>query len=219
MVKFFQFNILAIVLPSLRISPLLILVKAIIILYAAALSFNVVYIQSIGSGIGTNSELLFSSSGLIELAALQPVLAQPVSSKSKEECSTTAKPWRLTKLQQSQFALSEDLKAILVGLLMGDLFMQKRTVNSNPILYFEQGLVHKDYLFHLYELFSSYCRSAPKIDNRLPDKRTGNVYTRVRFNTYSLPCFQELYNLFYPSGKKIVPLNIGELLTPMGLAY
>jgi len=87
------------------------------------------------------------------------VLAQPVSSKSKEECSTTAKPWRLTKLQQSQFALSEDLKAILVGLLMGDLFMQKRTVNSNPILYFEQGLVHKDYLFHLYELFSSYCRS------------------------------------------------------------
>jgi len=60
---------------------------------------------------------------------------------------------------------------------------------------------------------------APKIDNRLPDKRTGNVYTRVRFNTYSLPCFQELYNLFYPSGKKIVPLNIGELLTPMGLAY
>jgi len=62
MVKFFQFNILAIVLPSLRISPLLILVKAIIILYAAALSFNVVYIQSIGSGIGTNSELLFSSS-------------------------------------------------------------------------------------------------------------------------------------------------------------
>jgi hypothetical protein len=112
MVKFFQFNILAIVLPSLRISPLLILVKAIIILYAAALSFNVVYIQSIGSGIGTNSELLFSSSGLIELAALQPVLAQPVSSKSKEECSTTVSLSKPSSFQEP-FRREGSLKAIL----------------------------------------------------------------------------------------------------------
>ena len=101
---------------------------------------------------------------------------------------------------------------------MGDLCMQK-TVNSNPVLYFEQGLVHKDYLFHLYELFSSYCRSAPKITNRLPDKRTGNIYTRVTFNTYSLPCFNELYNLFYFEGKKLIPSNLADLLTPLGLAY
>jgi LAGLIDADG DNA endonuclease family protein len=175
---------LAIALPSLRISPRTyslcsILVRAITLLYAAAFIWNVVYIQSIGSGTGGSSLLVLSSSGLV------------VSSKSKEECSINknepkleVKPWRLTKLEQSQFVLSEDLKGILVGLLLGDLNVQKMTLNSNPILKFEQGLVHKDYLFHLYELFSSYCRSAPKITNRPPDKRTGNIYSRVTFNTY-----------------------------------
>jgi LAGLIDADG DNA endonuclease family len=37
--------------------------------------------------------------------------------------------------------------------------------------------------------------------------------------TYSLPCFNELFDLFYLDGKKIVPSNIAELLTPLGLAY
>jgi hypothetical protein len=41
----------------------------------------------------------------------------------------------------------------------------------------------------------------------------------VTFNTYSLPCFNELYNLFYFEGKKIIPSNLADLLTPMGLAY
>jgi NADH-ubiquinone oxidoreductase chain 2 len=54
---FFQ-NIIAIALPSLRISPLLLIrIATIALLYAAALSFNVVYIQSIGSGIGIFSGL------------------------------------------------------------------------------------------------------------------------------------------------------------------
>jgi hypothetical protein len=34
----------------------------------------------------------------------------------------------------------------------------------------------------------------------------------------SLPCLNELNQLFYPEGKKVVPLNIGDLLTPAGLA-
>src|SRR5439155_3813529 len=38
-------------------------------------------------------------------------------------------------------------------------------------------------------------------------------------HTYALPCFLELYNLFYHGGVKVVPLNIGDLLTPLGLAY
>lgn len=41
----------------------------------------------------------------------------------------------------------------------------------------------------------------------------------VSFNSISLPCFTELHELFYLSGVKIVPQNIGELLTPLGLCY
>ena len=38
-------------------------------------------------------------------------------------------------------------------------------------------------------------------------------------NTYSLPCFNELYELFYVNGKKIIPANIADLITPLSLAY
>jgi hypothetical protein len=32
-----------------------------------------------------------------------------------------------------------------------------------------------------------YFSSGPKTSNRLPDKRTGKIYSRVTFYTYSLP--------------------------------
>lgn len=51
------------------------------------------------------------------------------------------------------------------------------------------------------------------------NKRTNKVYTSIDFHTYSLPCFNYYYDLFYVNGVKIIPLNISELLTPAGLAY
>jgi hypothetical protein len=44
-------------------------------------------------------------------------------------------------------------------------------------------------------------------------------HSRVRFHTYSLPCFNELRDLFYVENKKVIPSNIGDLLTLEGLCY
>jgi len=55
-------NILAIALPSLRISPLLLIrIATIVLLYAVAISIFVIYIQSIGSGIGIFSGLFHAT--------------------------------------------------------------------------------------------------------------------------------------------------------------
>jgi hypothetical protein len=115
--------------------------------------------------------------------------------------------------------IPSELKSILIGLLLGDLYCQKSTPNSNCRLRFEQGIVHKDYLNHLYNLFSNFCSSEPKINQRLPDKRTGKIYSNIYFNTMTLPIFNEFHELFYPDGIKIVPKNIENLLTVPGLAY
>jgi hypothetical protein len=96
---------------------------------------------------------------------------------------------RLTNLEKQQFSLPDELKQILVGLLLGDLHAQKQSVNTR--LVFTQGLIHQEYLMHLYEIFSNYCPSAPKITNPAPDKRTGIVYKTICFNTYS----NSLYDL------------------------
>lgn len=39
------------------------------------------------------------------------------------------------------------------------------------------------------------------------------------FNTLTLPCFNYFNDIFYKNKLKIVPLNIYELLTPIGLAF
>lgn len=56
--------------------------------------------------------------------------------------------------------------------------------------------------------------------NSFLDKRSNLIYSSVSFATLTLPCFTYYRNLFYDSiNKKIVPLNIKQLLTPRGLAY
>jgi hypothetical protein len=141
----------------------------------------------------------------------------------------------LTRAERLQFSLSAQLKDILVGLILGDLFMQKRSKLSLSVpprgtpsprvprgdrvrCCFGKGLVHKEYLLHLYELFKTYGSQVPQIFHVF-DKRTGKEYGKIRFSTYALPCFNELYELFYPKGIKKVPSNIGDLLTPLGLCY
>jgi len=111
------------------------------------------------------------------------------------------------------------LRQILVGLLLGDLYAQKPKGGVNVLLRFTQGIIHMDYLLHLYDLFKTLSTQAPKINQMKAHKVTGKSYSSIRFNSYSLPCFNELYELFYVDGKKVVPANIGELLTPLSLAY
>ena len=129
------------------------------------------------------------------------------------------KKTNLTKAERLQFSLPQNLQDILVGLIMGDLCIRKSKTCVNVKLQFCQGLLHKEYLMHLYDLFKNYCGTAPIVNNPSPDKRTGKIYQTIRFSTFSLPCFDNLLNLFYLEGKKLIPGNIGDLLTPLGLAY
>jgi len=125
----------------------------------------------------------------------------------------------LTKAERAEFSPTADQKEILVGLSLGDLFIQKTKSAVNPTLCFSQGGVHKEYLYHLYEKFKEFCLAEPKTLNPKPDKRTGKVYPQIRFHTCALPCFNELYKLFYENGKKIIPSNIKELITVLTLCY
>jgi hypothetical protein len=129
------------------------------------------------------------------------------------------KPRRLSKQEQEAFLLSDEEEQIIVGLLLGDLNIRKLGRGHNPHMRFDQSTIHNDYLWHLYERFSEFCLTAPKTIVRPPDKKTGKIYSSIRFSTRALPCFNKLYDLFYPNGTKLVPAIIGDLLTPLGLAY
>ncbi len=122
------------------------------------------------------------------------------------------------KSPNPQPALSPIQHEILVGGLLGDLSIYRAKPTHNARLYVQQGAVHKEYLNHLYSVFQNLCSSEPKWSLSL-DKRSNTTYETLRFNSRSLPCFNHYREAFYPEGIKVVPANIGELLTARGLAY
>lgn len=107
---------------------------------------------------------------------------------------------------------------VLVGLILGDLFIQRRKPTHNSYLMFKQSAHNKEYMFHLYEIFKEFCLMKPKVIS-FNDKRNDQTYSSVVFNTRSLSCFNSYRELFYPIGIKDIPENIGNLLTPISLAY
>jgi hypothetical protein len=124
---------------------------------------------------------------------------------------------RLSNSQRSFFTITSDLHNIIIGGILGDLHINRE--GNNARLMFKQGLDHKEYVYHLFDLFSSYSNMKEPRHYEFLDKRNNKVNTSVDFHTYSLPCFNVYYDLFYVDGVKIIPKNIGELLAPSGLAY
>ena len=80
---------------------------------------------------------------------------------------------------------------VLIGTLLGDSSLQTFTNGNTWRARFLQGDLHKDYLFHLYEIFKDYVKTPPK----LSDDGLGNK--RWSFNTCVIPELKTLADLFY----------------------
>lgn len=144
---------------------------------------------------------------------------KPKKPKKPNNPNDPKKPRQRTN-RNSELTLTDYQKQAAIGLVLGDVSLEKATPNSNIRLRFDQSLaLHALYIFFLYDLFKIFTLSPPKPTNRQPDKRTGKVYNSLIFKTRMLPCFNYLWDLFYLNRVKIVPLNIGELLTVVGLAF
>src|SRR4051812_35522710 len=107
------------------------------------------------------------------------------------------------------------LHEIIVGSMLGDLTAERPNSNRNTRLIFKQSAAHKDYIDHLFSLFTLYCGSKPiglsRFDSRPNRMKT---YKSIKFQTFSLPSFNIYKELFYNAdGVKIVPSNIKDLLT------
>lgn len=126
---------------------------------------------------------------------------------------------RLTNVERNSFNVPQHLHEVIIGSCLGDLIAVRKTIAHNTYFQFKQGLVNKDYIYHLFDLFLSFTNMEIPKDLEYLDKRSNKTYTSINFHTYRLPCFNYYYDLFYVDGIKRIPLNIGELLTPVSLAY
>lgn len=118
--------------------------------------------------------------------------------------------------------LPQELINVLIGQMLGDLHAERKTSRNNTRLQINQTTKHTAYIQHLYNLLEQYVGSVPKMytySGGLPHM-VGKKYTILKFCTLSLPCFNMFRELFYnDDGVKILPPNLGDLLTASGVAY
>jgi LAGLIDADG DNA endonuclease family/NADH-Ubiquinone oxidoreductase (complex I), chain 5 N-terminus len=116
-----------------------------------------------------------------------------------------------------------DIISMIIGSTLGDTHLEKRKNGIGTRIIFEQSSNNVEYLmwFHNYLASRGYCSNIkPKLQIRIRQK--GKVYYQYRINSYTFSSFNWIHGMFYKliDNKyiKIVPLNIGEYLTPLALA-
>jgi hypothetical protein len=110
---------------------------------------------------------------------------------------------------------------VLVGLLLGDGCLATRKDRSAYYLRIEQSSSHEEYVHHLYSIFQEWTLNPPKYRQGVykHGRYTGRIYEKWGFTTFSHDAFSVYGQQFYVDGKKKVPRQIEEWLTPCGLAY
>lgn len=147
-----------------------------------------------------------------------PFLRSTVSNAGKKG-SKYSKP-RAVSAEKQSMQLTDEQKEILVGTLLGDAYLERAKPTHNARVQFLQTFPgHAEYLTILYVKFMNLAISPPKVVIRKADKRTGNVYCEMVWKSPTYPCLNMFHDMFYVNGKKVVPANIGDLLTARALAY
>lgn len=116
-----------------------------------------------------------------------------------------------------EYILNLEQKEALIGIILGDGFLDRAKPNHNTRLRVEQSYPEKEkYLRSLYELLESMTTMSPTILTR-KDKRSDTTTQSLYFRTLAMPCLNYYYDSFYKERVKIVPRNLGPLLTARGL--
>lgn len=115
-------------------------------------------------------------------------------------------------------AMNKKQKEILIGMILGDCFLQK-TGSKNARIRLEHSLKQKDYLLWKASFFPKFFQGKPTLISRF-NKRFGKSYNYVRFQSLSSSEIGKFRNHFYDqNGRKIIPSDIRDLLkSPLSLA-
>lgn len=116
------------------------------------------------------------------------------------------------------FHIPNNVHDAIIGSMLGDLFAERLSLKRNTRLQFIGGLVNKPYIIHWFTILQTFCIAIPK-EGKSWNKRRKTFDFNIKFWTRSLACFNIYHELFYKDGVKIIPVNLIDLLTPIGLAY
>ena len=145
--------------------------------------------------------------------------------------SRWAQPYSMNKVQKRSFHTNvrainrkgphnSDIIEVIIGSILGKANANNRTGEGVRICY-RQSIRHKEYLFFLYKFFYNRGYTSnlqPRQYTRTLRSKEGTEYYGYEFNTFTFRSFNWIHRMFYNNGRKVIPGNIYEYLTPLALA-
>ena len=77
--------------------------------------------------------------------------------------SSSLQQKRLTILERSNITLDDNLEQVLVGNILGDVYMRRFSTKANTRIVFRQGSINAAYLLHLYSLYQKFVNTPPSV--------------------------------------------------------
>lgn len=104
-------------------------------------------------------------------------------------------------------SLTKEQTSILIGVLLGDGAMRKKT---HALLEINHSFKQKEYVDWLYQKFQNFVDTKPKM------RKSNGSRIAYRFTTKSMSEFTRFYDKFFKQKHKIIPNDL--ILTPLTLA-
>lgn len=108
---------------------------------------------------------------------------------------------------------------VMAGLLLGDGSLVKKYKGGGTYFKFAQGAINSDYLYYVFDLFNKQGVVNMVAPSEGKSTVGGKVHKWYQFSTRSIREWNELHSAWYVEGKKVVPSDIADLLTPVSLAH
>jgi hypothetical protein len=134
---------------------------------------------------------------------------------STRNYSTDVKNIKYTANYRKEYVLNDIQKEALIGIILGDGFVERAKPSHNTRIRIEQSYPDKsEYLKSLHNLLEPLTAMEPTLLTR-KNKKSGIVTKSLYFRTLAMSCLNYYHGLFYKEGVKIIPRN----LYPAGRNY
>lgn len=100
---------------------------------------------------------------------------------------------KLTNLERNALELTPRVKSVMVGILLSDAWMNKHG-HWNPRIGLKQSVKNFSYLWQVYNELAYLC-SGPLFESKT--RMRGKIIYSWSLQTRQLPCFMEIFNIFY----------------------
>lgn len=120
---------------------------------------------------------------------------------------------------KQRLVLKPEQHHLIIGLILGDGSMRFPGRSHHANLTVEHGEEQKEYVWWKYERLREWVLTPPSRVSRIYHKDRTRTIVSWRFSTITHPALTSYHKLFYRSGVKTIPENIGDLIVhPLTLA-